>query len=98
LKNPPKELDAPKNRILRHSLGGITATVFCGVLKAVWEKVPIVALAGGQCEFCWVRKESPLAKEAKNFVSIIEPLNFVITTLLPRPFPLMLNCKKKWNE
>jgi len=82
-----KELDAQRIGYYGISLGGITGTVFCGVESRV--KVPIVALAGGQLNLLYEKKA--LSKEAKDFVSIIEPLNFV-KHIAPRPF-LMLNAK-----
>lgn len=81
------ELDAKRIGYYGISLGGITGTIFCGVEKRV--KVPIVALAGGQMNLLY--KKDALSKEAKEFVSIIEPINFV-KKIAPRPF-LMLNAK-----
>jgi len=69
------------------SLGGILGTVFCGVENRV--KVPVIALAGGQLNLLY--EENALSSEAKDFVSIVEPLNFV-KQISPRPF-LMLNAK-----
>lgn len=82
-----KELDTQRIGYYGISLGGITGTVFCGVESRI--KVPIVALAGGQLNLLYEKKA--LSKEAKDFVSIIEPLNFV-KQIAPRPF-LMLNAK-----
>lgn len=82
-----KELDAQRIGYYGISLGGITGTVFCGIDDRI--KVPIVALAGGQLNLLYEKKA--LAKEAKDFVSIIEPLNFV-KRIAPRPL-LMLNAE-----
>ena len=81
------ELDADRIGYYGISLGGIIGTVFCGVDDRV--KVPVVALAGGQMNLLY--EEDALSDTAKDFVSIIEPLNFV-TQISPRPF-LMLNAK-----
>ena len=69
------------------SLGGIIGTIFCGVDNRV--KVPIIALAGGQLNLLY--KQHAFSKESKDFVSIIEPINF-ISDISPRPL-LMLNAK-----
>ncbi len=82
-----KELDHKRIGYYGISLGGIIGTVFCGVENRV--KVPVVALAGGQLNLLY--EENALSSEAKDFVSIIEPLNFV-KQISPRPF-LMLNAK-----
>ncbi len=82
-----KELDAKRIGYYGISLGGITGTIFCGVETRV--KVPIVALAGGQLNLLYGR--TGLSHEAKEFTSIIEPLNFV-QMIAPRPF-LMLNAE-----
>ncbi|MBC8769713.1 acetylxylan esterase [Arenibacter sp. BSSL-BM3] len=82
-----QELDSQRVGYYGISLGGITGTIFCGVDKRI--KVPIVALAGGQLNLLY--EKEALSKEAKDFVSIIEPLNFV-KEIAPRPF-LMLNAK-----
>ena len=82
-----KELDAQRIGYYGISLGGITGTVFCGMDDRI--KVPILALAGGQLNLLY--EKEALTKEAKDFVSIIEPLNFV-KQIAPRPF-LMLNAK-----
>jgi cephalosporin-C deacetylase-like acetyl esterase len=82
-----EELDAKRIGYYGISLGGITGTVFCGVESRV--KVPIVALAGGQMNLLY--EKDALTDEAKNFVSFIEPLNYV-KSIAPRPF-LMLNAK-----
>lgn len=82
-----KELDHKRIGYYGISLGGIIGTVFCGVENRV--KVPVVALAGGQLNLLY--EENALSSEAKDFVSIVEPLNFV-KQISPRPF-LMLNAK-----
>lgn len=82
-----KELDAQRIGYYGISLGGIAGTIFCGIDSRI--KVPIVALAGGQLNLLY--EKAALTKEAKDFVSIIEPLNFV-EQIAPRPF-LMLNAK-----
>jgi len=82
-----KELDSKRIGYYGISLGGITGTIFCGLDERI--KVPIVALAGGQLNLLY--EKEALTKEAKDFVSIIEPLNFV-KQISPRPF-LMLNAK-----
>ncbi|MCM4168586.1 Esterase FrsA [Arenibacter antarcticus] len=80
-------LDAYRIGYYGISLGGITGTIFCGLEDRV--KVPIVALAGGQLNLLYGK--GGLSREAKEFTSIIEPLNFV-KQIAPRPF-LMLNAK-----
>ena len=82
-----EELDAQRIGYYGISLGGITGTIFCGIEDRI--KVPIVALAGGQMNLLY--EKEALSTEAKNFVSIVEPLNFV-KQIAPRPF-LMLNAK-----
>ncbi len=81
------ELDSKRIGYYGISLGGIIGTVFCGVEERI--KVPVVALAGGQLNLLY--KQDGISDDAKNFLSIIEPLNFV-TNISPRPF-LMLNAK-----
>lgn len=82
-----KELDQKRIGYYGISLGGIIGTVFCGVENRI--KVPVIALAGGQLNLLY--EENALSSEAKDFVSIIEPINFV-KQISPRPF-LMLNAK-----
>jgi cephalosporin-C deacetylase-like acetyl esterase len=82
-----KELDHKRIGYYGISLGGILGTVFCGVENRV--KVLVIALAGGQLNLLY--EENALSSEAKDFVSIVEPLNFV-KQISPRPF-LMLNAK-----
>ena len=81
------DLDAERIGYYGISLGGITGTIFCGVDKRI--KVPIIALAGGQMNLLY--KKEALLQEAKDFVSIVEPLNYV-EQIAPRPL-LMLNAK-----
>ncbi|WP_111308050.1 alpha/beta hydrolase family protein [Confluentibacter sediminis] len=82
-----KELDSKKTGYFGISLGGIIGVIFCGVEHRI--KVPVIGLAGGQMNLLF--KEKALTKDAKDFVSIIEPLNF-IKDISPRPL-LMLNAK-----
>ena len=82
-----KELNHKRIGYYGISLGGIIGTVFCGVEDRI--KVPVMALAGGQLNLLY--EENALSSKAKDFVSIIEPLNFV-HQISPRPF-LMLNAK-----
>lgn len=83
-----KELDSDRIGYLGISLGGITGTVFCGVEDRV--KVPIIVIAGGQLNMLF--GESAQDKDVNDFLSIIEPLNFV-EQIAPRPF-LMINAEK----
>ena len=82
-----KELDTEKIGFFGISLGGITGTIFCGVDKRI--KVPVIVLAGGQLNLLYGKKA--LSSNAKDYVSIIEPLNFV-EQIAPRPL-LMLNAE-----
>lgn len=82
------ELDAKKIGFMGISLGGITGTIFTGVEKRV--KVPVIVLAGGQFNLMYGKKA--LTAEAKDFTSIIEPLNFV-EQIAPRPL-LMINAEE----
>ena len=82
-----KELDASRIGYYGISLGGITGTIFCGVEDRI--KVPVIALAGGQMNLLF--EDQALTDDAKDFVSPIEPINFV-KQISPRPF-LMLNAK-----
>lgn len=82
-----KELDSKRIGYYGISLGGIIGTVFCGVEDRI--KVPVIALAGGQLNLLY--GEKALSDDAKDFVSFIEPLNFV-KQIAPRPF-LMLNAR-----
>lgn len=82
-----QELDPARIGYYGISLGGIIGTVFSGADDRI--KVPIVALAGGQLNLLY--KENAMTSRSKEFVSIIEPLNFV-GQIAPRPF-LMLNAE-----
>ena len=82
-----KELDPKRIGYYGISLGGIIGTIFCGTDDRI--KVPVIVLAGGQMNLLY--EEQALSEEAKDFVSIIEPLNFV-KQIYPRPL-LMLNAK-----
>ncbi|HLT50786.1 MAG TPA: acetylxylan esterase [Arenibacter sp.] len=82
-----KELDPARIGYYGISLGGIIGTVFSGTDNRI--KVPVVALAGGQLNLLY--KEGAMNARSKEFVSIIEPLNFV-GQISPRPF-LMLNAE-----
>ncbi len=81
------ELDAKRIGYLGISLGGITGTIFCGVEKRI--KVPVIVLAGGQFNLMFGKKS--MTADAKDFTSIIEPLNFV-RQISPRPL-LMINAE-----
>lgn len=81
------ELDQDNIGFFGVSLGGITGAVFCGVDKRV--KVPILVLAGGQMNLMFGK--NALASDTKDYLSIIEPMNF-IEHISPRPL-LMLNAK-----
>jgi len=82
-----KELDANKIGYFGISLGGITGTIFCGVDERV--KVPVIVLGGGQFNLMYGKKA--LSADAKDYTSIIEPLNFV-KEIAPRPL-LMINAE-----
>ena len=82
-----KALDPKKIGYLGISLGGIIGVTFCGVEDRV--KVPVIGLAGGQMNLLY--KEKALTEDVKDFVSVIEPINF-IKDIAPRPL-LMLNAK-----
>ncbi len=85
--NSRKELDSEKIGFFGISLGGITGTIFCGVENRV--KVPVIVLAGGQINLLYGKKA--LSATAKDYVSIIEPINYV-KQISPRPL-LMLNAE-----
>lgn len=85
--NSRKELDSEKIGFFGISLGGITGTIFCGVENRV--KVPVIVLAGGQINLLYGKKA--LSTTAKDYVSIIEPINYV-KQISPRPL-LMLNAE-----
>ena len=82
-----KELDAGKIGYFGISLGGIIGTVFCGVDQRV--KVPVIALAGGGMHLMFGTEA--LSDETKEYLSMIEPLNFV-EHIAPRPL-LMINAE-----
>ena len=82
-----EELDQNNIGFFGISLGGITGAVFCGVDKRV--KVPVFALAGGQMNLMF--GTSALSSDTKDYLSIIEPMNFV-EQISPRPL-LMLNAE-----
>ena len=82
-----KELNAEKIGFFGISLGGITGTIFCGVEKRI--KVPVIVLAGGQLNIMYGAKA--LSADTKDFLSIIEPNNFV-KQIAPRPL-LMINAE-----
>jgi len=81
------ELDADKIGFFGISLGGITGVIFCSVEKRV--KAPVLALAGGQMNLMFGK--NALSSETKDYLSIIEPMNF-IKQIAPRPL-LMLNAE-----
>lgn len=81
------ELDADRIGYYGISLGGIIGTIFCGVEDRI--KVPVLVLSGGQLNLLY--EKQALSNETKDFVSIIEPLNFV-PKIAPRPL-LLLNAK-----
>ncbi|MBD0776778.1 acetylxylan esterase [Maribacter sp. ANRC-HE7] len=81
------ELDPDRIGYYGISLGGIIGSIFCGVDHRV--KVPVLALAGGQLNLLYGKQA--VSKEVKDFLGIIEPLNF-IADISPRPL-LMLNAK-----
>jgi cephalosporin-C deacetylase-like acetyl esterase len=81
------ELDAKRIGFFGISLGGITGAIFCGVEKRV--KVPVIVLAGGQLNLMYGKKA--LGSDAKDYTSIIEPINFV-KQIAPRPL-LMINAE-----
>lgn len=82
-----KELDHNKIGFFGISLGGITGTIFCGVEKRV--QVPVIVLAGGQMNLMFGKQA--LSSDTKNYLSIIEPINFV-EQISPRPL-LMINAE-----
>ncbi len=82
-----EELDAEQIGYFGISLGGIIGTVVCGVERRI--KVPVIVLAGGQLDLLF--EEKITSSEAKNFVSFIDPMNFV-GQISPRPL-LMINAK-----
>ena len=83
-----ENIDANRIGYLGISLGGVIGTIFCGVEERV--KVPVVALAGGGLQF--VFKFDAFTSEVRNYISIIDPINFV-GAIAPRPL-LMINAEK----
>ena len=69
------------------SLGGIIGTIFCAVEERV--NVPVIALAGGSLNLMF--GIDALAQDTKNYLSIIDPINFV-KMIAPRPL-LMINAE-----
>ena len=68
-----EELDKNKIGFFGISLGGIAGAVFCGVDKRV--KVPVLVLAGGQMNLMFGK--NALASDTKDYLSVIEPMNFI---------------------
>ncbi len=85
--NTRKEIDSARIGYFGISLGGVIGTIFCGVDQRV--KVPVIALAGGDLHLAFGMKA--LTDEAKNYFSIIDPINFV-GLISPRPL-LMINAE-----
>ncbi|WP_172435813.1 alpha/beta hydrolase family protein [Sediminicola luteus] len=83
-----KEIDPNRIGFYGISLGGITGTLFSGVEPRI--KASVIVIAGGQLNLLY--GEDALDSEAKEFVSVIEPLNFV-EAISPRPL-LMLNAEE----
>ncbi len=81
------DVDATHTGLFGISLGGITGTIFAAVDPRV--KVPVIVLAGGQLNLMFGKKA--LSKETRDFLSIIDPINFV-QQIAPRPL-LMINAK-----
>ncbi|RLD65734.1 MAG: hypothetical protein DRI95_08035 [Bacteroidetes bacterium] len=81
------EIDSTRIGFYGISLGGFTGTVFCAVDKRV--KVPVLALAGGGLNVMFGL--DALSDEALDYVSIIDPINFV-EMINPRPL-LMINAE-----
>jgi cephalosporin-C deacetylase-like acetyl esterase len=81
------ELDHKRIGYYGISLGGITGIVFCGVDKRI--KVPVMVLTGGQMNLMF--GEKALSSDTKDYLSIIEPMNFV-KYISPRPL-LMINAE-----
>ena len=82
-----EEINPDRIGYLGISLGGMIGTIFCGVDKRI--KVPVIALAGGGLQF--VFKFDAFTSDVKNYISIIDPLNFV-GAIAPRPL-LMINAE-----
>jgi cephalosporin-C deacetylase-like acetyl esterase len=82
-----KEIDTTRIGYFGISLGGVIGTIFCGVDNRV--KVPVIALAGGNLHLAFGMEA--FTDEAKNYFSIIDPINFV-ALISPRPL-LMINAE-----
>jgi len=82
-----KEIDPNQIGYFGISLGGVIGTIFCGVDNRV--KVPVIALAGGNLSLMFGM--DALTEDAKDFFSIIDPINFV-EQIAPRPL-LMINAE-----
>jgi len=81
------DIDTDRIGYLGISLGGVIGTIFCGVDQRI--KVPVIALAGGGLQF--VFKFDAFSSEVRNYISIIDPINFV-GAISPRPL-LMINAE-----
>ncbi len=81
------EVDTSRIGFFGISLGGIIGTIFCGVDDRV--RVPVIVLAGGRMNLMFGKKA--LSKETRNYLSIIDPINFV-QMISPRPL-LMINAE-----
>ncbi len=79
------EIDHDRIAYYGISLGGMIGTVFCAVEPRI--KVPVIALAGGN--FNLMYGQSMISDEVLNYLSIIDPINFV-DKISPRPL-LLLN-------
>jgi cephalosporin-C deacetylase-like acetyl esterase len=82
-----KELDSNRIGYYGISLGGIIGTIFSSVEPRI--KVPVIALAGGGINLMFGMEA--LSDDVKDYLSIIEPLNFV-DKIAPRPL-LMINAE-----
>lgn len=82
-----KEIDPERIGFFGISLGGFIGTIFCSVDKRV--KAPVLALAGGGLKILFGMEA--LNKETANYISIIDPINFV-EMISPRPL-LMINAE-----
>lgn len=81
------EIDSERIGYYGISLGGMIGTVFCGIDKRV--KVPVFVIAGGGFHFMFGKEA--LSEETADFLSIIDPINFV-ENIHPRPL-LMVNAE-----
>jgi len=80
-------IDSTKIGFYGISLGGFIGTIFCAVDERV--KVPVLALTGGGLNIMFGM--DALSEKAKNYFSVIDPINFV-EQISPRPL-LMLNAE-----